>query len=63
VSPSHNTSRERRAYVCYSKDGAIHHRVFLLPGDDEPPRCPEHGRMKRQANVPYRQPPLKRGKP
>jgi hypothetical protein len=45
---------ERRAYVCTHKDHVVYaYRVFLMPGDPEPPRCPEHGKMQRQANAPY----------
>jgi hypothetical protein len=48
--------KERRAYVCYDKDGTLHKRVFLLPdqNDGYVPRCAEHGAMKRQPNTPYR---------
>ena len=43
--------RERKAYICLHKDCKPPLRVFLLPGDEEPPRCPQHGTMTRQVNV------------
>jgi len=48
----------RRAYVCLDKKketkDQIIHRIFLLPGEPEPPICPIHGRMTPQPNHPYR---------
>jgi hypothetical protein len=47
--------RERRAYVCpaCAKEGGAR-RIFLLPGESEPPRCPVHRRpMERQPNARY----------
>ena len=56
--------RERRAYICTHKAHvACAYRVFVNPGDPEPPRCPDHGPMTRQMNMPYVKPttkPLKR---
>lgn len=44
----------RRAFLCLHKDCVPPRRVFLQPGDPEPPNCPDgHGRMQLQANVPY----------
>lgn len=54
-------SPERRAYVCAHKDhGTNPPRIFVIPGDPEPPRCPEHGKMIRQTNLPYH--PKRKGK-
>lgn len=47
---------ERRAYVCFTKEGVLHQRVFLMPGDPEPPKCPTHGKMLRQTNLSYMKP-------
>jgi hypothetical protein len=44
--------RERRCYICLKCQPTL--RVFLLPGETELPRCPEHGRMTREPNRPYR---------
>ena len=48
---------ERRCFVCdkcFDKGHA--RRIFLTPGEDEKAkaRCPEHGRMRREPNRPYR---------
>lgn len=45
---------ERRCYVCDRcyKDGRPL-RIFILAGEKEP-RCPEHGKMRREHNKPYR---------
>lgn len=45
----------RSAWVCERCAGSgVPLRVFLLPGEVGPPRCPEHGvRMVRQSNVRY----------
>lgn len=43
----------RRAYVCGHKDHDGLIRVFLLPGDKEPPTCPKGHRMTPQPNRPY----------
>jgi hypothetical protein len=48
-------SRERRAYVCYAKEGnaeVVHYRRFLLPGEAVP-KCATHGPMRPQANNLY----------
>lgn len=47
--------RQRRAWVCFNKDGTIHRRVFLLPGESETPKpkCHDHGPMVRQVNTVY----------
>jgi hypothetical protein len=57
----HPNVHPRRAYVCGSpgccagERGPV--RVFLQPGDPEPPECPEHGgTMRLQANLPYTRP-------
>jgi hypothetical protein len=48
---------ERRAFICYHKECVPPHRVFLRPGEPEPPNCPDgHGAMTRQVNVPYKRP-------
>jgi hypothetical protein len=45
---------QRKAYICTHKDCQPTMRVFLLPGDEEPPRCPAgHGKMKQQVNMAY----------
>ncbi len=50
----------RRAFICKAKGhqypaDPYAFRIFLLPGQTEVPRCPEHGNtMVRQENVPYR---------
>lgn len=45
---------ERRAYICEHKDHSGQpQRVFLFPGDAEPPTCDHGHRMVRQPNVPY----------
>lgn len=56
---------ERRAYVCAHKShGELPIRVFLAPGEPEPPECPEGHKMQRQGNVPYERPvPGQVGKP
>lgn len=47
----------RRAFLCLHKDCVPPRRVFLRPGEPEPPNCPDgHGKMQRQANVPYARP-------
>lgn len=44
---------ERKAYICYHKDHqGLPQRVFLLPGDTEPPRCGLGHVMTRQPNTP-----------
>lgn len=44
----------RDAWLCHHKDCDPPTRIFLLPGDPSPPRCPLHGAtMRRQANLPY----------
>jgi hypothetical protein len=49
--------RERKAWVCTHKNhGDLPVRIFLLPGDAEPPKCPEGHRMTPQPNRPYMQP-------
>lgn len=57
---------ERRAYVCLDPKCDPPRRVFLRPGEKAPPRCPDHGPMQRQANVPYSRPdtskPIGRGR-
>lgn len=55
----------RRAYLCTHKACEPPLRVFLQPGDPEPPECPEHGRMQLQANLPYVRPDTSKpvGKP
>lgn len=57
---------ERRAYMCLNEKCDPPRRVFLFPGDPEPPSCPEHGPMQLQANVPYVRPdtskPIGRGR-
>jgi len=47
-------SGERRAFVCDKcfKDGRPL-RIFTLEGDPVP-RCPQHGKMRREPNKPYR---------
>lgn len=45
---------ERRAYICMKCEPP--NRTFLAPGEKEPPKCPHHGKMIRQANVPYTDP-------
>jgi hypothetical protein len=49
-------TRTRRAFICQHASHDIPPRRFL--GPDEPvPHCPDgHGRMVRQANVPYVRP-------
>lgn len=44
------TERERRAYVCLHQSHEVPLRVFAL-ADDPEPRCPTHGKMKRQVNL------------
>lgn len=50
--------KERLAFICEHPDHAknsMAYRVFLLPGEPQPPRCSEHNRpMARQSNRPYR---------
>ena len=47
----------RRAYLCHHKLCVPPVRVFLQPGEPEPPQCPDgHGRMTLQANMPYSKP-------
>lgn len=55
---SHPNVVPRRAYICLAKDcQAAPRRVFVLPGEKEPPNCPDgHGRMQLQANLPYERP-------
>lgn len=57
MSERHPNVHPRRAYICTHKACLPVFRVFLQPGEDDPPRCPEHGRtMQLQANLPYVQP-------
>lgn len=63
----HPNVHPRLAYVCQHASCVPPHRVFLAPGDPEPPNCPDgHGKMQRQANVPYSRPdtskPIGRGR-
>ncbi len=56
---------ERRAFYCTHPDHGVkmpHYRIFLAPGEPEPPKCDVHeGRkMSRQVNVTYN---AKRKKP
>lgn len=44
---------KRRAWVCGHKDHEALIRVFLLPGDQEPPKCPKGHTMTPQPNRPY----------
>jgi hypothetical protein len=53
----HPNVHQRRAYLCQHKNCDPPIRVFLQPGDKEPPNCPDgHGRMALQANLPYKRP-------
>lgn len=44
---------ERIAYICTHNDCDPPRRVFLRSEPDTPPHCGEHGRMRRQVNMPY----------
>jgi hypothetical protein len=50
----HPNVHPRRAYLCLHKDCVPPRRVFVVPGEPDPPNCPDgHGKMALQANVPY----------
>jgi hypothetical protein len=66
VMAAHPNVHPRRAYLCLHKACVPPVRVFLQPGDAEPPHCPDgHGRMTLQANLPYTRPDTSKpvGKP
>lgn len=44
---------ERRAYICLKCDPPV--RTFAAK-DEKEPRCSTHGKMTRQANLPYTRP-------
>jgi hypothetical protein len=45
---------ERRAYICLKCEPP--RRDFMSATDEKEPRCPQHGKMIRQANMPYKDP-------
>ena len=48
--------RKRIAYICTHRDCDPPRRTFLDAEPARPPRCNEHGPMKRQVNMPYQRP-------
>lgn len=48
--PKVYVERERRAFICVHASHDMPYRVFMLPGEPDP-KCPQHGKMKRQVNL------------